>query len=262
MTPPDFLVACDFGLGGILATAGYGLLYRGRAWFTTIRVCFWLAATALASAGFIWAFWAIEPNDSLRVRVIVAGISAAVWVALLRFSISHVDATSAAASGEPPVAGIGGKGGDAKTSGARSQAIAGRGGAGGTGGIGGKGGSAEAGGDDSIAMGGDGGNAGEPSGRGGRRPLSPGERLNLDSWKWGFGVGGRGQNAAEYDRRLQILIAIRNQYGDTFPQDVIFIQAGVDQVPLRWINKRLEEMNEPWRVLRINEAGGYEMPPL
>ena len=251
-----------FVAGGLLATAGYGLLYRGRTSISTVRVCFWLAAFALISAGIIRAVWGIEPNESLRARVLVAVINTAVWGVLLWLALSHVNTKSAAAAGETPMTGIGGKGGGAKTGGARSRAIAGRGGTGGSIGIGGEGGSAEAGGDDSVAMGGDGGNAGEPSGRGGRRPLSAGERLNLETWKWGFGVGGRGANAPEYERRLQILITIRERYGQVFPQDAIFIQAGVDQVPLRWINKCLEEMNETWRVSRINEDGGYEMPPL
>jgi hypothetical protein len=262
MTPAEYVLTSDFVAGGILATSGYGLLYRGRAWFSTIRVCFWLAAAALVSSGFIWAFWVNEPKEQLWVRVVVATLSAAGWSALLAFALWHVDAKNAAAlDNNPAMPGSGGKGGSAKTAGRRSHAIGGQGGRAGTGGIGGEGGSAEAGGDDSTAMGGDGGNAGEPSGRGGRRPLSPGERLNLSTDKWAFGVGGRGANAPEYDRRLHILTILRARYVQVFPQDAIFIQAGVDQVPIRWINKCLEEMNEPWRVLGMND-GGYEMPPL
>jgi hypothetical protein len=60
---------------------------------------------------------------------------------------------------------------------------------------------------------------------------------------------------------LEILTQLRSQYLQVFPMDTIFIQAGVDQVPVRWINKRLEEMGESWRVLGIKD-GGYEMPPL
>jgi hypothetical protein len=260
MTPADYVFTWCVTASGILVTGGYGLLYRGRAWFTTIRVCFCLAAAALAGSAFVWAIWLGE--QQLWIRIVVATLVVVVSGALLAIALRQVDAKNSAAL-DPALAAIGGKGGNAKTSGRRSQAIGGRGGRAGVGGgIGGEGGSAEAGGDDSIALGGDGGNAGEPSGRGGRRPLSAGERLNLSTDKWGYGVGGRGANAPEYDRRLQLLIVLRARYFQTFPQDVIFIQAGVDQVPTRWINKCLEEMGESWRVLGIAEDGGYAMPPL
>ena len=35
----------------------------------------------------------------------------------------------------------------------------------------------------------------------------------------------------------------------------MFLQAGVDQVPISWVNKRLEEIGETWRV-QLND-GGY-----
>jgi hypothetical protein len=155
--------------------------------------------------------------------------------------------------------GPGGKGGKAKVVGRKSGAEGGSGGEGGAG-PGGEGGDAEVTGDNSFARGGDGGNAGQWDGRGGRRTMSPGERLNLPTATWRYGYGGAGANAPEYDRRLNVLTTLRQEYFETFKDDARFIHAGIDQVPVRWINKRLEELGEAWRVeLR---DGGYVLPPL
>lgn len=45
-----------------------------------------------------------------------------------------------------------------------------------------------------------------------------------------------------------------------FPQDVPFIDAGVDPIPVDWVNQRLAELHEDWRV----EMGshGYILPAL
>jgi hypothetical protein len=153
----------------------------------------------------------------------------------------------------------GGKGGNAKVAGNNSGAEGGTGGRGGIG-RGGDGGSVEVKGDNSFARGGDGGNAGQPDGRGGPRTMSPGERQNLPTSVWPYGYGGRGANAPEYDRRLKVLANIRKEFIKAFPDDEVFIQAGIDQVPVSWINKRLEEMNESWRVQL--KDGGYVLPPL
>ena len=90
--------------------------------------------------------------------------------------------------------------------------------------------------------------------------MSPGERENLPTSMWPFGYGGRGANAPEYDRRLRLLTQIRAEYMKAFPDDVPLIEAGIDPVPARWVNKRLEEMGETWRVTMGD--GGYVMPPL
>jgi hypothetical protein len=117
-------------------------------------------------------------------------------------------------------------------------------------------------GNDSYAKGGHGGNAPpDKTGRGGPRTPSPGEQLNLATNMWPYGYGGRGANAPEYDRRLAILTKFRTEYMSVFPGDVAFINAGIDQVPAQWINKRLEETGETWRVVGMKN-GGYEMPPL
>jgi hypothetical protein len=45
-----------------------------------------------------------------------------------------------------------------------------------------------------------------------------------------------------------------------FPDGAGFINAGIDQEPIMWVNKRLEELAEDWRVEMEN--GGYKLPPL
>jgi hypothetical protein len=154
--------------------------------------------------------------------------------------------------------GQGGTGGSAKVIGNHSQAFDGGGGQGGIGGEGGRGGNAEAKGDYAFAMGGVGGNAGQPDGRGGRRAFGPLEELNQPTFMWPFGRGAIGANAPEYERRLKVLTKIRDEYMVAFPEDIPFIKAGVDQVPVTWVNKRLEEMGEEWRV-NLKEGGGYEL---
>lgn len=156
--------------------------------------------------------------------------------------------------------GVGGAGGGGKIIGNRGTIIGGRGGAGGVGGTGGAGGSGHIEGDDGLIVGGDGGNCATPDGRGGRAAPSPAERTGLPSELWIYGRGGAGGNVPEYDRRLAVLKRIRLEYMTKFPDEVPFIDAGIDPVPINWVNKRLEELSERWRVGM--GAGGYVMPAL
>jgi hypothetical protein len=156
--------------------------------------------------------------------------------------------------------GRGGEGGDGTIIGDRGTVIGGRGGDGGTEGVGGKGGSGFIQGNDGLIIGGDGGSCPTPDGRGGRAAPGPTERLGFRTDMWGFGRGGSGTNHPEYDRRIALLRAIRTEYMAKFPQDVPLIEAGVDPVPVDWVNQRLEELHESWRV----ELGspGYLLPAL
>lgn len=156
--------------------------------------------------------------------------------------------------------GIGGEGGGGEILGDRGTIISGRGGDGGITGIGGKGGSGFIRGKDGLVIGGDGGNCATQDGRGGRRARGPTERLGFSTTTWGFGRGGAGGNHPEYNRRLAILKTIRTEYMTNFPDDVPFIEAGIDPVPVDWVNQRLEELHEGWRV----EMGayGYILPAL
>jgi hypothetical protein len=157
-------------------------------------------------------------------------------------------------------AGRGGAGGSGTIVGNRGTVIGGRGGAGGTGGAGGDGGGGAVHGDDALVVGGDGGSAGTADGRGGRAAPSPIERMGGPSEYWRFGRGGVGGNQPEYNRRLEILAAIQRQYKETFPDEAPYVDAGVDAVPPNWVNKRLEELGEAWRV--ASGVGGYVLPPL
>jgi hypothetical protein len=155
---------------------------------------------------------------------------------------------------------IGGTGGGGTIVGNRGTVIGGHGGDGGTGGRGGDGGSGFIQGDDGLVVGGDGGSCGTPDGRGGRAARSPMERMEAPTNMWQYGRGGAGANSPEYDRRINLLTTIRREYMDAFPDEVPFINAGVDSVPVNWVNKRLEELGEDWRI-EMGEAG-YILPPL
>jgi hypothetical protein len=156
--------------------------------------------------------------------------------------------------------GVGGEGGGGQVIGNKGCIIGGKGGDGGVSGIGGKGGSGFIQGNDGLIIGGDGGNCGSADGRGGKGARGPTERFGFSTDMWGYGRGGSGANNLEYDRRITLLKEIRAEYLTKFPDDTPYIEAGVDSVPIDWINQRLIEIHEIWRV----EMGpsGYILPPL
>lgn len=164
---------------------------------------------------------------------------------------------------QPLPPGEGGKGGGGgEILGNHGRIVGGRGGRGrvpgSKGGDGGSGGRIV--GDHGLIIGGDGGNAAQWDGRGGRATRSPAEVAGMPSFAWGFGRGGWGANAPEYDRRLAIMIRICDEYMEKFPNDAQYIRAGIDRVPVAWVNTRLSEINEIWRV--DQGAEGFILPPL
>lgn len=156
--------------------------------------------------------------------------------------------------------GVGGKGGSGRIEGGGGTIIGGRGGEGGNSGRGGDGGGGSIKGGSGTIIGGDGGSAGTAEGRGGRVGRNPSEVAGLPTGLWKYGRGGVGANDPEYDRRLKLLIQFRKEYMEVFPDTAPLVNAGVDRVPLSWINKRLEETGEAWRVQEGPE--GYQLPPL
>jgi hypothetical protein len=156
--------------------------------------------------------------------------------------------------------GVGGDGGSGTIFGNRGTVIGGKGGRGGMAGVGGKGGSGFIQGDDGLIIGGDGGSCGTADGRGGRGAKGPTERLGFDTSRWGYGRGGSGTNHPEYDRRIRLLAQFRSEYLVRFPTDAPYIEAGADAVPVDWINQRLAESQESWRI-ELRE-GLYVLPPL
>ena len=67
------------------------------------------------------------------------------------------------------------------------------------------------------------------------------------------GIGGEGGGGTIIGNRGAVV-------GARFPEEVPYIDAGVDLVPTDWINQRLLECGESWRV-EVGEAG-YSLPPL
>ncbi|MEI6056044.1 MAG: hypothetical protein WCR55_08300, partial [Lentisphaerota bacterium] len=64
----------------------------------------------------------------------------------------------------------------------------------------------------------------------------------------------------EYNRRLTVLQSIRNKYMTQFPKRKVFIDAGIDIVPVDWVNQQLVELGEHWNVHFGVE--GYILPLL
>lgn len=143
--------------------------------------------------------------------------------------------------------GPGGRAGSGYAMGTRSAAIGGDGGRGGEG-PGGDGGHGVATGHGAIGIGGTGGDARQPGGQGGRGGRGPTDRFGTASSMWGVGRGGRGGCTPEFIRRSDVLRGICTEYLQRFPQDAPFINAGLEQVPTDWLNQRLVEMGERWRV--------------
>jgi hypothetical protein len=156
--------------------------------------------------------------------------------------------------------GVGGEGGSGTIIGNRGAVIGGKGGNGGVAGIGGKGGSGFIQGDDGLIIGGDGGSCGTADGRGGKGAKGPTERLGFNTSMWGYGRGGSGTNHPEYNRRIELLAQFRSEYLAKFQTDAPYIEAGVEIVPIDWINQRLTECQELWQV-EMSERG-YVLPDL
>lgn len=161
---------------------------------------------------------------------------------------------------EAGASGRGGDGGSGTIVGNRGTVIGGRGGQGGVAGRGGNGGSGQVTGDNALIIGGDGGDAGGADGRGGSGARGPTERYGFDTSLWGYGGGGAGADAPEYRRRIDILAQVRQEYLDKFPDRAPYINAGIDAVPVDWVNQRMDELAEGWHVSW--GAAGYVLPPL
>lgn len=147
-----------------------------------------------------------------------------------------------------PSDGRGGRGGNGYVTGARATVIGGGGGRGGVGGPGGDGGSGSFTGDDAVIIGGDGGDAAQPGGQGGRGARGPIDRFGTPSNLWGAGRGGRGGCTPEFIRLREVLSGVCREYSERFPQDALYIDAGLEQVPTDWLNQRLVELGERWQV--------------
>jgi hypothetical protein len=184
------------------------------------------------------------------------------------FAMGHNGQISVGTASPPvdvptPADGRGGRGGSGTIIGGSGEIVGGRGGEGGApnGGRGGDGGGGTVVGPGPVRIiGGAGGGAGQYDGRGGRAAPGGSEVNNGPTMFWKYGRGAIGGNATEYNRRLAILTMIRQEYFREFPDETQFINAGVEQVPVNWVNKRLEELGETWRVEL--QDGGYKMPPL
>lgn len=162
--------------------------------------------------------------------------------------------------GQTMLRGTGGRGGSGRIVGNRGTVIGGRGGKGGLYGAGGDGGSGFVTGDDATIIGGNGGDAGSVDGRGGAGARGPTERYGIPTFTWGVGRGGSSPNHPEYDRRLALLVEFSRQYKTRFPGDAVYIDAGIEPVPIDWMNQRLQECGEGWRVTQGER--GLLLPPL
>lgn len=162
--------------------------------------------------------------------------------------------------------GQGGKGGGGNAIGKDSVVLGGRGGRGGGpgGGRGGNGGGGDAVGEGSMVIGGDGGGGGRSDGRGGAGGASPLKRLSPEKLKFwgltgneGYGQGGRGANSAEYDRSLKVLSLLSAEYASQNPGGHMVSMPGVLMPPVDWVNDRLSQMHETFRIELIDNGTDF-----
>jgi hypothetical protein len=221
----------------------------------------WLISILIAAFGSTalvefarWFNYEVTLRSYVLAGLVCFGVVVGLLVAIAIARRNHTESS-------PIPIGLGGAGGSVKVSGNRAVAIGGRGGKGGLIGSGGAGGGGEVEGDDALSIGGDGGDAGGDDGRGGRGAVSPLQRMgHLPTTLWKYGRGGNGVDAPEYARRLGLLTQFRSEYMIEFPDERKYIDAGVDVVPIEWINARLTEHHESWCVEL--DRSGYVLPPL
>ena len=157
--------------------------------------------------------------------------------------------------------GKGGAGGSPTATGNGNILIGGQGGRGGAGwsGDAGAGGGGEMQGDNALMIGGNGGHAATWDGQGGQPARSPMYGIG-PTMMWKYGQGGRGASDPEHLRRIPLLSRIHQEYHADFPDDMPWINAGVEKVPLTWVNARLEETGEAWRC--TERHGLFKLPAL
>ena len=145
-------------------------------------------------------------------RILIPCIATAMYSVAITYHFSQPSFLFASPIAKPD--GTGGNGGRVgSVTGDRNSIRTGGGGRGGCGGVGGDGGGAGsiAGNDVSIITG-SGGDAGGCDGRGARSAPSGFELANGPTEFWKYGRGGFGGNSSLYNRRLSILITIRQEY--------------------------------------------------
>lgn len=164
--------------------------------------------------------------------------------------------------------GEGGRGGGGNALGEQSIVIGGRGGRGGAFGRGGDGGGGDATGVGSRVIGGNGGDAGRIDGRGGKGGDSGLKRLSRDelrSWgltgNEGYGQGGAAANTAEYDRSLRVLCTLSAEYIGSNPGAPLVHTPGVLMPPIEWMNGRLADLRESFRLELIDNGTDFLLQP-
>lgn len=217
-----------------------------------------LAATVLTNP------WGLDRPYQVALIVVIVAISlfAARAIEKIRAAKSGTDLGRVSSPSVPvPADGSGGRGGGGNALGKDAVVLGGRGGRGGVLGTGrgGDGGGGDAAGTGSMVIGGDGGDAGRIDGRGGAGGASPLTRLSpekLKSWgltgNEGYGQGGAAANSLEYDHSLRVLSLLSAEYASKNPTGQLSPMPGVLMPPVGWVNGRLSEMRESFRVELID----------
>lgn len=217
---------------------------------------FWLAILGPILIGAALAIWGFA--DGSKTFAIWLGFFGCVLLLI----VLALQLQKSIVSKETEGVGTGGKGGQATASDG-GVALGGKGGRGGVG-SGGTGGNADAVGERSMAIGGDGGDSGRSDGRGGNGGQSPLKNLSpemLKSWgltgNEGYGQGGRGANSPEYDRNLKVLNSISSEYMANNPNAKLETMPGVLMPPINWVNNRLSQRRETFRVEFIDNGTDF-----
>jgi hypothetical protein len=66
--------------------------------------------------------------------------------------------------------------------------------------------------------------------------------------KGNYGAGGTGGNTPEYNRRVSILNLLSSEYAKKYPESRLIMMPGVQMPPVEWVNNRLVQEKESFRV--------------
>ena len=77
----------------------------------------------------------------------------------------------------------------------------------------------------------------------------------------GYGQGGRGANTPEYDRSLRVLNLLSAEYQKKHPRNPMTPMPGLLMPPVEWVNRRLAEERESFRVELIDNQTDFVLKP-
>ncbi len=251
---------------GTLAAIAAGLALVASNYHAA-RILTWIAALTFGSMGVVWS--ATSESYPLSTQMIVSAVVGAIAAAGLTWALSEIlgkekageRAVEVAQKNLQPVQTRGGVGGSGEIFGNNGKIVGGKGGSVGEGGTGrgGDGGSGIIHGDGGLIIGGDGGSV-----DGTNIWYPPAQSayiqqvLEAQGQTPDFNVQypGAGGASGGWLQRQQVAVEIRDEYFRATHQEAKIKSSKIEDVPLAYVNRKLQERGYPWRA-RIDRKYWY-----